>query len=225
MKLKKIASLALAGIMAVSMLAGCKDGTSQEDPSSSSQVPATTDVVTYANDALSGPEKEVMTFTNSDSLNTLLQKVATDPSNFSSKDIADVFDDFTLRSTVTNNNAYATDLTVDMVNGMTGQRSNAFAALDTLPVDKSSQKVVVIGIISGNVEEKAAVQKFVDAYAGFFDSEFPAKIVDGSDSYACDYAGEISAIKVTNPENSNESAWVMAIVATQTVTKTANASV
>ena len=26
MKLKKIASLALAGIMAVSMLAGCKDG-------------------------------------------------------------------------------------------------------------------------------------------------------------------------------------------------------
>ena len=32
MKLKKIASLALAGIMAVSMLAGCKDGTSQEDP-------------------------------------------------------------------------------------------------------------------------------------------------------------------------------------------------
>ena len=32
MKLKKIASLALAGIMAVSMLAGCKDGNSQEDP-------------------------------------------------------------------------------------------------------------------------------------------------------------------------------------------------
>ena len=32
MKLKKIASLALAGIMAVSMLAGCKDGTSQEIP-------------------------------------------------------------------------------------------------------------------------------------------------------------------------------------------------
>ena len=30
MKLKKIASLALAGIMAVSMLAGCKDGKRQQ---------------------------------------------------------------------------------------------------------------------------------------------------------------------------------------------------
>ena len=30
MKLKKIASLALAGIMAVSMLAGCKDGGQQQ---------------------------------------------------------------------------------------------------------------------------------------------------------------------------------------------------
>ena len=46
MKLKKIASLALAGIMAVSMLAGCGEGTNQEDPSSSGQVPTTTNVVT-----------------------------------------------------------------------------------------------------------------------------------------------------------------------------------
>ena len=35
MKLKKIASLALAGIMAVSMLAGCKDGGNSNSGSSS----------------------------------------------------------------------------------------------------------------------------------------------------------------------------------------------
>ena len=40
MKLKKIASLALAGIMAVSMLAGCKDGTVRKIPAPS-QVPTT----------------------------------------------------------------------------------------------------------------------------------------------------------------------------------------
>ena len=34
MKLKKIASLALAGIMAVSMLAGCKDGNGNSGSSS-----------------------------------------------------------------------------------------------------------------------------------------------------------------------------------------------
>ena len=38
MKLKKIASLALAGIMAVSMLAGCKDGNNGNSGSSSSGI-------------------------------------------------------------------------------------------------------------------------------------------------------------------------------------------
>ena len=42
MKLKKIASLALAGIMAVSMLAGCKDGGNSNSGSSSSEPTAST---------------------------------------------------------------------------------------------------------------------------------------------------------------------------------------
>ena len=53
MKLKKIASLALAGIMAVSMLAGCKDGTNQEDPSSSSsEVTVTSGAAAALNSAM-----------------------------------------------------------------------------------------------------------------------------------------------------------------------------
>ena len=46
MKLKKIASLALAGIMAVSMLAGCKDGGNGNSGSSSSETTNTTSNVT-----------------------------------------------------------------------------------------------------------------------------------------------------------------------------------
>ena len=46
MKLKKIASLALAGIMAVSMLAGCKDGGNGNSGSSSSENTNTTSNVT-----------------------------------------------------------------------------------------------------------------------------------------------------------------------------------
>ena len=46
MKLKKIASLALAGIMAVSMLAGCKDGGNGNNGSSSSENTNTTSNVT-----------------------------------------------------------------------------------------------------------------------------------------------------------------------------------
>ena len=46
MKLKKIASLALAGIMAVSMLAGCGEGINNSNSGSSSSEPTTTNVVT-----------------------------------------------------------------------------------------------------------------------------------------------------------------------------------
>ena len=224
MKLKKIASLALAGIMAVSMLAGCGEGTNQEDPSSSGQVPTTTNVVTYANDALSASEKEVISFTSSSALDTLLQKVATNPANFDSDAIEKVFNSFTLYSTAGATTAeFAEDLSKDVADGLTGQRGIAFSAFNTFPVDKASQKVVVVGIISGNVEEKAAVQEFVDAYANSI-AIFPKTVYDTSTTpntlYACKYTGEISAIKVASPESSDKTAWVMAAVATQTVTKT-----
>ena len=53
MKLKKIASLMLAGIMAVSMLAGCKSGsTNNGNAGSSSSTPATTGVVASVEGAL-----------------------------------------------------------------------------------------------------------------------------------------------------------------------------
>ena len=45
MKLKKIASLALAGIMAVSMLTACGEGTNNGDSGSSSSQPTTASVV------------------------------------------------------------------------------------------------------------------------------------------------------------------------------------
>ena len=56
MKLKKIASLMLAGIMAVSMLAGC-NGQTEEPGSSSSETPATGVSATFAN-FLSGKRVE-----------------------------------------------------------------------------------------------------------------------------------------------------------------------
>ena len=67
MKLKKIASLALAGIMAVSMLAGCKDAGNGNSGSSSSE---TTTSVGYASNiynALNSKSKELIQ-TKSDSI-------------------------------------------------------------------------------------------------------------------------------------------------------------
>ena len=218
MKLKKIASLALAGIMAVSMLAGCNSATEPTDPENP-VVPTASDAVTYANDALSGKEKEVMTFTGSASLDALLEKVATNPDNFDSTAIESVSGNYNLNSNLTGqNNSWG--LHNKVADGLTGQRGTEFKMFKDVPVDKVSQKVVVTAVISGNMEEKAAVQAFVDAYAGYFNSNFPATI---SSTHTCDYAGEISVVKVASPEHSDMTAWVMAIVATQTVTEAANA--
>ena len=48
MKLKKLLALALAGVMAVSMLAGCKGGNKPEDPT---EEPVDTSIASYFNDA------------------------------------------------------------------------------------------------------------------------------------------------------------------------------
>ena len=60
MKLKKIASLMLAGIMAVSMLAGCKSGNANENPGEQPENPVVSNAADYANQTLSAKDKDYM---------------------------------------------------------------------------------------------------------------------------------------------------------------------
>ena len=89
MKLKKIASLALAGIMAVSMLAGCS--TTGNDDNLVPEVPASTTVVDYATDALDNLDGK-LTFAESTWLDGKLGEIATNTSNFSATDIKNSYD-------------------------------------------------------------------------------------------------------------------------------------
>ena len=63
MKLKKIASLALAGIMAVSMLAGCKGNDSSTGDQGTVVVPTVTDAVTALNNGQTSGNEVKITFT------------------------------------------------------------------------------------------------------------------------------------------------------------------
>ena len=67
MKLKKIASLMLAGIMAVSMLAACGEGKKDDSSSSSSEVTTITDAAAGINAELNAA-KGTISFTGSDEL-------------------------------------------------------------------------------------------------------------------------------------------------------------
>ena len=74
MKLKKIASLALAGVMAVSMLAGCKGNDSSTGNQGTVVVPTTSDIVTALNNGQTSGNDVKITFTSNSTLDTYLTK-------------------------------------------------------------------------------------------------------------------------------------------------------
>ena len=93
MKLKKIASLMLAGVMAVSMLAGCK-GSANSGEEENPVVP-TTGIVADANGVLTDTEKEIFSYVGSTNLDTILKEIAADTKNLSEQDIASAYTKFT----------------------------------------------------------------------------------------------------------------------------------
>ena len=228
MKLKKIASLALAGIMAVSMLAGCKDGSSQEEPSSSSQVPAATNVVTYANDALSSAEKGVFTFKSSSELDTILQAAANDKSKFTSQEIINSYDNTVA---VWCGNGANEDL-ADAVKGKVQDNAIVVNVFGGTPVANGGkdQKIVRVFTASGALDEKTAIKKVIETFKSgdtkIDKDNYPdvawETTVSTSQHYDAEYVGEISAVKVTSNDNTAKTSWVVAIVITQSVTKAAN---
>ena len=88
---------------------------------------------------------------------------------------------------------------------------------ETAPADKASQCRSWLYTVSGSLDEKAAVQMAVKTVSTV---DFPLEIENNK--YTCEYSPEISALRVTNESLTGESAWVVAIVVTQTVTEAAN---
>lgn len=74
MKLKKMASLALAGLMAVSMLAGCSNGSNSND--NGDTTPATTSVVDAVNNGQSANNDVKITFTADSELDATVKRAA-----------------------------------------------------------------------------------------------------------------------------------------------------
>ena len=74
MKLKKIASLMLAGVMAVSMLAGCSNGSSNNGGASSSEPTTTTGYSSTLYGKLGSIAKSKISFSDSTALNNALTK-------------------------------------------------------------------------------------------------------------------------------------------------------
>lgn len=220
MKLKKFAALALAGMMAVSMLAACSDKTTTGEEEDN-QIVATSDAVTYANDALSASMKEHATFKANPTLDGWVKDIATNTDNLSAAQIKTAYTKYT-SVTFTDNDAQNTlrnklkEKLMDS-NVIWGDFSSVFT---TVPEDKNSQCSSLVYVLSGVLDEKSAVQMAVKSATNDAVNDFPLTI--GGNKYTCEYSPEISALRVTNESLTGESAWVVAIVVTQTVTEAAN---
>ena len=220
MKLKKFAALALAGMMAVSMLAACSDKTTTGEEEDN-QIVATSDAVTYANDALSASMKEHATFKANPTLDGWVKDIATNTDNLSAAQIKTAYTKYTsviFDQTNVGQSNLRTKLKEKLKDSneiYVALNKNCFEAA---PADKSSQCTSVIYVLSGVLDEKSAVQMAVDTLAN--DVDFPLEIKNNK--YTCEYSPEISALRVTNESLTGESAWVVAIVVTQTVTEAAN---
>lgn len=216
MKLKKFAALALAGMMAVSMLAACSDKTTNGEEEDN-QIVATSDAVTYANDALSASMKEHATFKANPTLDGWVKDIATDTSVFNATDIAHTYNNLFDAKGNDNNRLHQQDMREELTKKLKDSNVLVTSDFETVPADKASQCRSWLYTVSGSLDEKAAVQMAVKTVSSV---DFPLTIEDNK--YTCEYSPEISALRVTNESLTGESAWVVAIVVTQTVTEAAN---
>lgn len=236
MKLKKIASLALAGIMAVSMLAGCSnEGNTPDNNEEDNQVVANGNAATYAADALSAELKEYITVKSSSTLDGWVKDIATNKDKFGSNDIkydyTTVFGASAGTSAPGHQKTLRDELKKKVVDSNVVYNSNINTGFDNLPTNNSkTQTSSILYVMSGMLDEKSAVESVV-SYLTNGSISCPPAIKKGTDpnyptyTHNCEYDVEISAVKVTNDSLNGESAWVIGVVITQTVTAVANTTV
>lgn len=225
MKLKKIASLMLAGVMVVSTLAGCSGKeTDKTDDKEDNEIVATSNAVTYANDALNASAKEYITVKASSTLDGWVKDIATDTGVFKASDIEWTYNKLTAAagngdSTRNHQDAMRKKLTKKLMDSNVVCVDDINNDFNKVPADKKSQVGSLLYTVSGMLDEKSAVESVVSAVSSI---KCPEQI---DNKYNCEYTAEISSVKVTNDSLNGESAWVIAVVITQNVTEAANVQV
>ena len=204
MKLKKIASLMLAGIMAVSMLAGCKSGTPNPNPGEGEGEGNTATGYSVAlgdalADALKGTDVEdVITFADNNDDKTALEDALGNLSRGQlwATDSADTFGDLK-----------DPDAVADFEKAAKLDRATLIDGGSIYNYKYNINKTVKVGdifYIDSNVEMSKVINQIVaeygDAFAALKDS---LKVVDTNDKelvYDFDYTVSVSVVNVPSPD-------------------------
>ena len=225
MKLKKIASLMLAGIMAVSMLAACGEGNGNSSSSSSSSQPTVQNsaIAEALNDELSAKQAALLSFSSDAKLASLLNRIATDDEDFEQWDaLISAADRPHLISNA--DRAYFNDV-AGIVNAAYNGSTPAvlFTAGNIVTNHNDNRTYLYIYTVDGSMTEvseiAAAVMNGVGGN-GLQDHVYDvvgivnAGPAGATTSIDFEYDGYAEMVKVTN-DNSSDTAYIVAVLVEQ----------
>ena len=210
MKLKKIASLMLAGIMAVSMLAGCKGNTINENPGSSSSEPtAPAGYSKMLHEHLSPSAQKSVTPVDSDAVNSALRAAM----DFVGGDaISGAYDDNWLDvATVINTTNYSTapaalkNAAVDLIDSLSAENAlhngvaTALDLLDPTPANYNSTNlnVALLFVTNGDKGMDAVMDEVASRINNDLETLVDDYDIDSDGDYDVDYSYNISVSAYT----------------------------
>ena len=243
MKLKKIASLALAGVMVVSMLTACDTASNNGDDNQGDDTivtPVDDSFATAINGELNTAEKNTLTITADASLEAMLNKVA------------DKFDNHSLQITagsVVTKFVLDTDSTVpedarhlmglkDDASLTTATNGTSWTPMGTKYVNNdnttklqwkyfakngSAETTLDFIIVDGGQTEEGLAHEVADKLVELMTKDrMPGEAVVSNKKYDYDYTGHVASIKLDNLRG-DESFYVVAVEITKTPTEVVNA--
>ena len=219
MKLKKIASLMLAGVMAVSMLAACGDSSSTTTP----VVPpvddntATSAISDALNDQLFSKQADLLSFESNSKLASLLDRIAEDDEDF---EIRDNLVSGAGRPTLLNPTGADADI-ANIVNAAFNGTNPAVTMtnVDILVNHDDNRAYLYVYTVDGSMQDVDQIARAVmNGVNGLQDHVYDvAGIVDNGtipQQTDYEYKGYAEMVKITN-DNSSDTAWVVAVLVEQ----------
>ena len=218
MKLKKIASLMLAGVMAVSMLAACGDSSSTTTP----VVPpvddntATSAISDALNDQLFSKQADLLSFESNSKLASLLDRIAEDDEDF---EIRDNLVSGAGRPTLLN-----PGVDVDIANIVNAAFNGTTPLVRMTNADivvnhDDNRAYLYVYTVDGSMQDVDQIARAVmNGVNGLQEHVYDvAGIVDGGtipQPMDYEYKGYAEMVKITN-DNSSDTAWVVAVLVEQ----------
>ena len=215
MKLKKIASLMLAGVMAVSMLAGCAGkGTDDKDDGNTEVKPTPSSAVTVMNDA-----QDAVKFEANPDFDAALAAAAKKAAHSTVENAT-----YTLKA-VTNGDVYdELKKKIDVDAGLIAANDDLYfnGLNETADAGKSSTLTALWMIESNGLTEKAALEQVVKYMKGgkTTDTPYPETVTLSGKTYEATYTGNVSIVTVnTSDAGETATAYYIAVSVTQTLAR------